>query len=729
MTRNDERAGGAFGPLQHPRFRGPRALGLLTALLLVPLVLGLASASGSTLSVSTVTVQVIGRGSVTSTPAGLDCGNGAVTCHIAFSGSGVATLTPTAPDAWAFDSWTGCPTVTAEKTCEIPVDGSAATVFANFAGPPVAMSTLSTSFTGDGNVSGGEIDCGSSPAGSKCSWAVLTGSTLTVRQTPAPDSVFTGWGGACAGTGVACTVELAADRAVSAGWASSTGVLLTVSVSGAGSVSGVGIACPTTCSATQAVNSSVVLTARADEGNAFTGWGGACSGTTSTCVVLMSEAKSVTATFAPTVELRVSVSGAGSVTGGGGQINCGSNGETCSASLPIGSSITLTAVPEKGAALGGWSGACGGAATSCVVVMNGSKSVAAKFVTNTAQLTVRVTGAGRVSGGGINCGNGGTTCTANEVVDADVTLTATPASGSTFTGWSGACTDTTSTCIVSMTSAKTVSAAFSGAPTTAPTLTVSVTGLGTVSGGGISCGNGATACTLRPAPGATVALSAAPASGATFTGWSGACSGILAGCTVTMDSSKTVGATFTGGDVGAPTVVLAVTGPGSVSSYAGTCDSKGPKKTCTQQFGAGEKVVFTASAVAPATFKGWGGVCSGTNTTCTVTLKKASTLTAMFSAPLAPPTTVVLTSMGPPRVARVGTTGFRVSLRFRTTRAGPATVRGLLGGRAVATRTQRVAAGRRVITLSVARSGSYTFEIRLSGQTLKWRTCVGSCTR
>jgi uncharacterized repeat protein (TIGR02543 family) len=40
----------------------------------------------------------------------------------------------------------------------------------------------------------------------------------------------------------------------------------------------------------------VTLTASADTGSTFTGWGGACSGTAN-CVVTMDAAKTVTATF------------------------------------------------------------------------------------------------------------------------------------------------------------------------------------------------------------------------------------------------------------------------------------------------------------------------------------------------------------------------------------------------------------------------------------------------
>jgi hypothetical protein len=53
----------------------------------------------------------------------------------------------------------------------------------------------------------------------------------------------------------------------------------------------------------------------------------------------------------------------------------------------------------------------------------------------------------------------GSTCTANFASGASVTLSAAAASGSTFAGWSGACTGT-STCALSMTAARNVTATF-----------------------------------------------------------------------------------------------------------------------------------------------------------------------------------------------------------------------------------------------------------------------------
>ncbi|MCK7533088.1 MAG: hypothetical protein MZV63_19660 [Marinilabiliales bacterium] len=65
-------------------------------------------------------------------------------------------------------------------------------------------------------------------------------------------------------------------------------------------------------------------------------------------------------------------------------------------------------------------------------------------------------GSGTVSGASINCG---ATCSASFDSGTAVTLTASPASGSTFGGWSGACTGT-GTCTVTMTAARSVTATF-----------------------------------------------------------------------------------------------------------------------------------------------------------------------------------------------------------------------------------------------------------------------------
>lgn len=691
-----------------------RKLGSVVALALLPLVLGVGSAGGRALAVSPVTVQVIGKGTVTSSPAGMSCGDGATTCYVAFSGSGTITLTATPATDWSFDSWTNCPAPTG-NTCEVPIDGSSYEVTANFNGPPTSTSTLSVTHSGSGNVHGGDIDCGSAPPGSDCTWTVLTGSTLTVHQTPADGNVFTGWGGACSGTDVTCTVHLTDDRSVSAAWASTSAVLLTVSVTGSGTVTGGGIHCPTECAASHAVNSTVGLTATPADGYVFTSWDGACTGTAPTCSVLMDTAKSVTATFTPVVQLTVGVSGNGNVSGESGAINCGANGNVCAAKFPIGETVTLTATPAVGETFAGWSGACGGTATTCTVLMDSGKGVtatfspeaqlavtvsgngnvsgeggaincgnngnicAAKFANNktvtlnalpaagstflgwsgacggtastctilmnasktvtatfsggtgsTVPLTVSVSGPGTVSGGGISCGNGAVACSANVALNSNVTLVASPGSGATFAGWGGACSGTGSTCTVSMSAARSVTASFSGASVSTVPLSVTVSGRGTVAGPGISCGNGASACSTNLTLNSTATLTATPASGGRFVRWGGACSGAARVCTLTMNAGQAVSATF----ASAPAMralTIRITGRGTVRSSAGRCRATGARKTCVQRFAAGRRVVLTASPAAGLRFVRWGGACKGTKRTCPVRLTVARTVTASFA--------------------------------------------------------------------------------------------------
>lgn len=87
-------------------------------------------------------------------------------------------------------------------------------------------------------------------------------------------------------------------------------------------------------------------------------------------------------------------------------------------------------------------------------------------ISNGTRLTVEVdgTGQGTVTGGGINCPG---TCSASETPQSSVTLTATPAAGSVFTGWSGACTGT-GTCTVALPYDQNVIATFGPGGTTAP---------------------------------------------------------------------------------------------------------------------------------------------------------------------------------------------------------------------------------------------------------------------
>jgi List-Bact-rpt repeat protein len=194
--------------------------------------------------------------------------------------------------------------------------------------------------------------------------------------------------------------------------------------------------------------------------------------------------------------------------------------------------------------------------------MTGDKSASASFTgtgsggtgggTTTFPLTVYVSGSGQVTGGGINCGDGNTTCSVNETSGTTVTLTAAPVGDAEFKGWGGACSGTSSACTVTMTAARSVSATFASSTPAAPggseELTLTVQGRGTVSASGGTCASSGTATTCNQSydSGTEVTLTATPQPGATFTGWSGACTGSSLTCTVTLNSAASVTATFSG---------------------------------------------------------------------------------------------------------------------------------------------------------------------------------------
>ncbi len=165
--------------------------------------------------------------------------------------------------------------------------------------PPVAL-TVTREGTGSGTVmsSPAGIDCGAT-----CTFDFDSGASVTLTATPASGSSFTGWSGSgCSGTST-CTVTMSEARAVTAEFAvvppGQFDLMVSKSGTGAGTVtsSPAGINCGSDCSETLPSGTSVTLTAAPAADSTFTGWSGSgCSGT-STCTVVMSEARAVTAQF------------------------------------------------------------------------------------------------------------------------------------------------------------------------------------------------------------------------------------------------------------------------------------------------------------------------------------------------------------------------------------------------------------------------------------------------
>ena len=150
--------------------------------------------------------------------------------------------------------------------------------------------------------------------------------------------------------------------------------------------------------------------------------------------------------------------GSGTVTSDPAGINCGA---TCSAAFDSGTVVTLTATPATGSTFTGWSGCDAASGTTCTVSMSAARSVTATFTRQTFTLTVNKTGiiSGTVTSdpAGINCG---ATCSAAYNSGTVVTLTATPGFLSVFSGWSGCDTVSGTTCTVTMSAARSVTANF-----------------------------------------------------------------------------------------------------------------------------------------------------------------------------------------------------------------------------------------------------------------------------
>lgn len=384
------------------------------------------------------------------------------------------------------------------------------------------------------------------------------------------------------------------------------------------------------CGENFAEATQVTLTATAEPGSIFTGWSGACSGSSPTCNVSMTEARDVHSTFeqARTLSVTKSGTGAGSLTSNPAGIDCGSACSDDAAEFALGSSVTLTASPDIGSSFSFWSGGgCSGTSSTCTVTMSQARSVEATFTASELALTVvrKGNGAGTVTSqpAGISCGN---TCNANYIYGTSVTLTASPGSDSTFGGWSGdGCSGTSTMCTVSTDQARSVEATFA---LQKRTLTVSKAGNGSglVTSGpaGIDCGSD---CAADFDLGSSVTLVPDPAPGSDFVGWSGACTGSGAACIVTIDQARSVQAEFS-----LEKRTLTVTKPGNglgtvTSEPAGIVCGE----DCTDEYDFGSSVTLTVTPAASSTFTGWQGACEGSGPECTVTMDQARSAQALFT--------------------------------------------------------------------------------------------------
>ena len=177
-----------------------------------------------------------------------------------------------------------------------------------------------------------------------------------------------------------------------------------------------------------------------------------------------------------TLSVTTTGNGSGTVSAPAGLTSGIDCGTTCSATYSSGTQVAATVTPGANSLFAGWSGPCTGTGP-CQLTMNADTSLTANFVLGE-QLSVALAGSGSgtvtSSDNAIGCASSGGTCASLYLPGASVSLTAIPATGSVFAGWSGACTGTNpNVCTVSMSAAESVTATFTPPPdfSLAPTST------------------------------------------------------------------------------------------------------------------------------------------------------------------------------------------------------------------------------------------------------------------
>ncbi|MHA2610064.1 MAG: InlB B-repeat-containing protein [bacterium JZ-2024 1] len=235
----------------------------------------------------TVTKAGTGSGTVTSNPAGINCGT---TCSTSFPSGSTVTLSATPDPGSSFAGWSGDPdcsdgqvTMNANKTCTATFILQTYTLTVNKAGD--GSGTITST---DGN-----INCGSD-----CTESYPYGATVTLTATPDPGSSFDGWSGDPDCSDGQVTMD--ANKTCTATFTLQT---YTLTVNKAGNGSGTitstdgNINCGSDCTESYPYGATVTLTATPDPGSLFAGWSGDCAGNNPQIEVTMDANKTCTATF------------------------------------------------------------------------------------------------------------------------------------------------------------------------------------------------------------------------------------------------------------------------------------------------------------------------------------------------------------------------------------------------------------------------------------------------
>ena len=355
-----------------------------------------------------------------------------------------------------------------------------------------------------------------------------SGSTVTVTASANGGNVFTGWSGAAAGAVNPLGVVMNGPKTITANFAAATtgvridtNVVAQFSVSGAGCPAG-SYAAPVTVTWSTGANCDISIPSPQGGGDTrwvFSRWSDGATANARTLTAL----PGAVYTLVLTAEHRLtrSVSGPGTVSGADGY-------------YAAGSAVQLAAAAQSGYQFAGWSGSASGAANPLNVIMDAPKTVTANFtavavpvrIDGSAPVQFTVTGAGCPAGtyttpANVAWANGGV-CNIQAI-----TPQGGPDSRWVFSRWSDG----------SAANPRAIMAASGAVYTLVMTgehrLTRAVSGQGSVSG-----------ADGFYAAGSFVQLTAAPAAGYQFAGWSGTGGGVDNPVSIRMDGPTSMTATF-----------------------------------------------------------------------------------------------------------------------------------------------------------------------------------------
>ncbi len=416
-------------------------------------------------------------------------------------------VTATEAPGYTFVGWSSDSELGTTNPATITIDNNK-TLTANFR---QNIYTVATAVNTIGGGTGGSV----SRNPNKETYAYGESVTITATETPPSGDVFyrfTGWTGTSEKSPVV-TITIDKDTALTANFQKETVPYYTLNTPTY--PLGIGTIVRNPDNASYKKDAAVTVTAPKINGYEFINWSGASSSENSVVTITMDENKTLTANYRKII-FTLSVeypSAAGNV-----------YFEPYKSGYTYDENVTVIAEANPGYEFTGWSGASTSDVATVTITMNDNKKLIANFTPLVYKLNAYATGSGDVS------------ISPNKEFynyNDQVIATYKPKDCYTFSGWSGTATGTTNNIIITMNDNKTLIANFQQNQYILTT-NVSTAGSGTTSHPNQTNYN----C------GTTINVTATPANGYEFKGWSGATTSATNPAAITIDGNKTLTAVF-----------------------------------------------------------------------------------------------------------------------------------------------------------------------------------------